>query len=154
LVHRVFGVLNEPKQFEKLVLILNWNSYPSIIYRYLQELLTFVLVHNFYDSLDFALLCELYSVSLDYQQHLLHPMLIAIYDRANQITLDLVIDLPNIFELDIELQTLVLRFLFLDSHHLLDGVPNVKLLVIWPEIVAFDLGVVDGVLDDVVHQLG
>jgi len=81
-------------------------------------------------------------------------MLIAIYDRAHQITLDLVIDLPNIFELDVKLQILVLCFLFLDGHHLLDGVPDIKLLVVWPEIVAFDLGVVDGVLDDVIHQLG
>ena len=80
-------------------------------------------------------------------------MLIAIYHRVHQITLDRVIELTNVLELDFKLQILVLRILFLDGHHLLNGVPNVKLLVVWPEIVAFDLSIVDRVLDDVVHQL-
>ena len=58
-----------------------------------------------------------------------------------------------IYELSMEIQILVLSFLALNAHHFLNSVFNVEDSIVFSELVAFDLGKIQQILNDKAHKL-
>lgn len=59
----------------------------------------------------------------------------------------------DVLKVDIELDVLVLGLLSLDAHHLLNRLSDVKHLEVVSKLVTLDLGKVEHILNDEVHQL-
>ena len=61
--------------------------------------------------------------------------------------------LTDIDKLDIKVYVFILGFLSQNAHDFLNGVPNVENFVIVPKLIRLDLGEVQHILYDKVHQL-
>jgi hypothetical protein len=138
-------VLDEPKEFEQLLMIFLSYSNTSVDHWYPQEWVLYPF-YDLYFSLHLSWRSEFQSVSLQPKKDLHYPLLVAAY----QVTF-FILQLP--FERRKKLDLFCLGFLLLNLHNFLNCVNNIELFKILPELPVLYLGEVKKILDYEIHEL-
>ena len=154
------SILYKSKELKQLVLIFFFDADTSIFDTYSQKLIfvivvsrylaqsSFYVVNDYYSNDDVACLCELYSIWLQIQQHLLYPIFIVPNHRT-------ILFRPkaNIFKYGFQLNSLHISFDLLQRYNFSNCIHYIKFLDIFTEFALLYLAVVHEITNQIFHKM-